>query len=130
VNNDSEQSKNINISREGVLGIILIISAIPASLVLSLYSIFLYARLQLGYWPSYNNPDPKTMGLHYTLWALLTLLMMPIYLLFFGWIMSRKNQKTYSTTTLKFWIIIAVVWWIIFIINCSDPFSAVEWLMD
>ena len=38
------------------------LAASPALLIVALLGYALQARVQLGHWPSYNNPDPKNLG--------------------------------------------------------------------
>lgn len=43
------------------------VALVPALALLLLLSMVVRVRLADGAWPSYNNPDPKELGLHYTI---------------------------------------------------------------
>jgi hypothetical protein len=85
------------------------------------------ARLELGHWPSYGNPDPKTLGwpVHYELVLLIMLLVFPALMLsaLSGiWLIFRGNRRFGA----KLAIFCGLIWF--GIIWIGDGFGA--WIFD
>ncbi len=106
------------------------LSALPAAFVVSLYSLVLYARTKLGVWPAPYTPDPKTIGISYIIFHLLTFGLLCAFL-FTVLHMSRRGHRIRSFRRAIPWIAITIVLWGLFVFVVKyDPGNYIEWLYD
>lgn len=105
-------------------------SAFPLAFVASLYSLVLYARAKLGAWPAPYAPDPKTIGISYIIFHLLTFVLFCVFL-FTTFLMLRRGRRVRSAGTAVQWSAITVALWgaFIFVVKC-DPGNYITWLYD
>lgn len=104
--------------------------AFPVAFVVSLYSLVLYARAKLGAWPAPYAPDPKTIGISYVIFHLLTFGLLCGFL-FAVLRLSRGGHRIRSFRQAIPWAAITIVSWGLFVIVVRyDPGSYIEWLYD
>jgi len=109
-----------------------ILSVHPLIVYFSLYFLFIHARIFLGHWPSYGNPDPKTLpdgfdpyfaffdtAFESLPWSFLaTIVTYPLLAL-----------PGLRPATRSLWVP-ACVWGVCFTLLVLDPFGAFNWYAD
>ena len=109
------------------------VATLPASSVALLYGFVLRARLTLGRWPTFSNPDPKDLdfAVHSWLWVgsvLLQFLAAPALLIlcvvgWFGW--PSERWKIAGAAFLYVGLLLGSVG-----LSRWDPGGFFEWKMD
>lgn len=103
---------------------------IIAILICASYS--LRARLALGYWPEYANPDPKTLewSLHHSLVGIVLLLMLPALIASSAWGLGLLFQRRYKSSLMIVLgsLILLIAYFLIPQISTIDNFLA--WYFD
>ncbi|MCI0651653.1 MAG: hypothetical protein L0Z55_07205 [Planctomycetes bacterium] len=102
------------------------------------YAVFVYARIQIGYWPSYNHPDSAVqldevhravaiILIEVALW--LAIPTVAAYLVAAAvWLWDRVYLGDVPRKTLP--LLPALVWTAVIVIVAADPAKVLVWLMD
>jgi hypothetical protein len=111
--------------------IALALAGMPVLLILALYGYAFLARVYLGHWPSFNNPDPRQMG-----WWFLHGPLQMGFMTFPFWlfaaislaILGRSRSRGFPIGTI---LVTAPISWIAFIIfSRTDPGGFYFWFWD
>jgi hypothetical protein len=109
----------------------MILAVSPAFMIAALLEYATRARVYLGHWPSYNNPDPKNLGWfiqHAALQLGFTLFPLPLLGAVFLSIAGRAKTPDFP---LKCVLGTAIVCSALLIAYCRiDPGGFVEWFWD
>jgi hypothetical protein len=108
-----------------ILGAIL-----PFTFFIIAISFFIYARLRLGHFPSYNNPDPKVIGL-----GLLPFFLCWVIAITVGWATYSSlcfKRAMFKKTTQQIFALTSslLLWSAFFLVIGTDPFGFLDWLGD
>jgi hypothetical protein len=109
----------------------LILACFPLQLLLALYLFALRARLHLGRWPSYNNPDPKRLGwrFHHDALAIgfssAPIVSFVCLVLVFG---GRKYEPQFRHRAVIATLLTS--WSIFFVYRYFDPYGLLNWFAD
>ena len=110
---------------------ILLLPALPASALVSLFCLVLLARIRLGYWPTPMNPDPWFIKMSYQLWYLLTFVLLIVYIVCSVIHLHNTREHALKVKTALLWFVIGVVSWILLIfVLKNDPGQYIKWLYD
>jgi hypothetical protein len=107
-----------------------IISFIPIINLGVFFSFVMRAFLKLGYLPSYNNPDPVSLGFnyHYRLIDILFYIYVPVIII---WVITSilLYIKKIKTNRITFYLCLLSISIFIFAFF-FDPKNILEWFMD
>lgn len=103
---------------------------IPMLFLFLFYAFVLRAKLQLGYFPTYSNPDPSELGFQMHYWLTSMAMIAALYSIFIVLVycivclITRKNHLDIKKSML---IVFAFQVLLVFVTFVSKPF---EWFMD
>ena len=109
----------------------LTLAAFPLLLLVAFFGYVIEARLHLGHWPSYANPDPKQLGWWIQHSALqLGFVWFPVAVLFAAVLamVGRARSREFPIWTVIATVVVASVALVVF--TWIDPGGFVDWFWD
>ena len=113
--------------------VIAAVAAVPFILLAFIYTAAFRAALYIGHWPQYNNPDPKSLPVHFhpqtefLEFLIPTSVSVAVTCLFFTQVMRFATWPR----RLEFAVWVAILLWLFaFLVLRGDPAGVLTWMMD